>query len=56
MGTFMSSLLCAECNTGYVSRNSPEEWTCNNCKKAFPDPTIVNRIKCCMDKFDVLSK
>ncbi|XP_026746333.1 SET domain-containing protein SmydA-8-like [Trichoplusia ni] len=56
MGTFMSSLMCAECNTGYVSRNSPEEWTCNNCKKAFPDPTIVNRIKCCMDKFDVLNK
>ncbi|XP_047032020.1 SET domain-containing protein SmydA-8-like isoform X1 [Helicoverpa zea] len=56
IGTYMSSVICPECKTGYVSHTSPEEWSCNNCAKTFPENNMSFKVQCCVDKFGVINK
>ncbi|KAM3965853.1 SET domain-containing protein SmydA-8 [Aphomia sociella] len=56
LGTYVSSAICAECKTGYVSKDNNDEWKCNNCKKLFAHSIISKKIQSCSDKFDVINK
>ncbi|KAJ0174531.1 hypothetical protein K1T71_009639 [Dendrolimus kikuchii] len=53
-GTYMSSVICTECKTGFVSGND-EIWTCNICKKQFTNIEINDKVKSCSDKFGLIN-
>ncbi|KAL4711520.1 hypothetical protein ACJJTC_000536 [Scirpophaga incertulas] len=56
LGTYMSSAICPDCKTGYVSKSSDDDWTCSDCQKQFEHANIGHIVKCCTDKFDVINK
>ncbi|KAJ8715187.1 hypothetical protein PYW08_005168 [Mythimna loreyi] len=56
MGTHMSSVICPDCKTGFVSLTSADEWTCGLCSQTFQDNNIGFKVKCCMDKLGVINK
>ncbi|RVE45500.1 hypothetical protein evm_009839 [Chilo suppressalis] len=56
LGTYLSSAICPECKTGYVSQSSDQQWDCHECKKKFEHSKIWHTVQCCSDKFDVINK
>ncbi|XP_072944683.1 SET domain-containing protein SmydA-8-like [Epargyreus clarus] len=56
MDTYMSSAVCTECKTGYISCNDDKTWTCHSCKKEFEKSSIDFKVKCCSDKLEVINK
>ncbi|KAL0871364.1 hypothetical protein ABMA27_005102 [Loxostege sticticalis] len=56
LGTYMSSAMCPDCKTGYVTRTTEGQWTCQGCKKQFEQSNIGHKVQCCSDKLDVINK
>nr|XP_026495928.1 SET domain-containing protein SmydA-8-like [Vanessa tameamea] len=55
LGTYMSSAICPQCKTGYISKNA-SVWICNSCGKETEPSVIEHKIQCCVDKLEVINK
>lgn len=55
MSTYISSAICPQCKTGYVTEGD-KGWICNNCDKTLPSEIISYKVQCCSDKLDAISK
>lgn len=56
LGTYMSSLKCAQCKLGVVCETDAEQWRCVGCEKEYEPSDVQSKVQCCADKLRVISE